>query len=155
MDYRLITIGIRATPKKVVYSVYDAAQNEVVTVDDIIVPLAFDAPDALKYVRSNLLDILREYKVVHAGVRVTEPTSQSLNVTRVQFEGVILEAFASSPLRAYYIGQISSIASRIGVPRDQLKLMIKNRNSPDIENWEAHSEEQREAILCAIGAKNA
>ena len=151
----MITIGIRVAPTFVVFAVFDTDTSEVQTIEEIMIPAAFDPPDALKYVRSNLLDILREFKVEKAGLRTTEPSAQSKNICRIQFEGVILEAFASSQLKAYYIGHISSISARIGIERDQFKPMIENRQTPNIGNWGAMTKEAREAVLCAKGAEHA
>jgi|GEM_PF-4340936 len=50
----MFTIGIRATPKKVIFAIYDTESQSIITVDEIKIPIAFTAPDALKYVRSNL-----------------------------------------------------------------------------------------------------
>ena len=97
-DYRVITIGIRAAPSAVTFAVYNTDAKEVVNVEQIIIPAAFTTPDRLKYLRSNLLDVLREFKVEQAGVRVTEPSAKMANVDRIQIEGVIQEAFASSDL---------------------------------------------------------
>lgn len=77
------TIGIRAAPTAVTFVVYDSSSNEIVNVEDIKIPLAFAAPDALKYVRNNLLDILREYSVERAGIRTTEPNAQSISIVFV------------------------------------------------------------------------
>ena len=57
------------------FAIYDSEQNAVINVEEIRIPAAFPTPAALKYVRSNLLDVLREYEVERAGVRVTEPVS--------------------------------------------------------------------------------
>jgi hypothetical protein len=95
------TIGIRAAPKAVTFVVYDSIANGILNVEDIKIPVAFSTPDALKYIRNNLLDILREYEITHAGVRVTEPNAQSTSIERIQIEGVIQEAFASSLLESY------------------------------------------------------
>ena len=151
----MITIGIRAAPKFVVFAIFDTDASEVRTVERIIVPAAFSPPDALKYIRSNLLDILREFKVEQAGIRATEPNAQRPSIARIQFEGVILEAFASSSLKAYYIGHVSSIAARIGMKRTDFKPTINNETDPGIENWANMAQEEREAILCAQGAENA
>ncbi len=107
------TIGIRAAPSVVTFAVIDTDDNSVVNVEKIKIPAAFETPDALKYVRSNLLDILREYDVERAGIRVTESSADGTSVERIQIEGVIQEAFASSDLKAYYVGQISSISARV------------------------------------------
>jgi len=111
----MYTIGIRAAPKAVTFAIYDSDDKKLINVENIKVPLAFTTPDALKYIRNNLLDILREYQVSRAGVRVTESNAQRLNIERIQIEGVIQEAFASSSLNYYYIGQISSISAKIGI----------------------------------------
>jgi hypothetical protein len=58
----MITIGIRAAPKVVTFAVYDSENRALVNVEEIRIPAAFSTPDALKYLRSNLLDVLREVK---------------------------------------------------------------------------------------------
>ncbi len=151
----MFAIGIRATPKKVIFAIYDTDAQSIITVDEIKVPAAFATPDALKYVRSNLLDILREYDVETAGVRTTEPNAQSTNITRIQIEGVILEAFASSALKSYYIGHVSSISARLKMDRKDFKPMIDGDKIPAVENWLDLKREQREAVLCAMGAEHA
>lgn len=148
----MITIGIRAAPKAVTFAVYDSCSSAVINVEKISIPAAFHTPDALKYLRSNLLDVLHEYKVEWAGIRATEPNSQTINIDRVQIEGVIQEAFASSALTGYYIGHISSISARLGVPRTDFKRLISGELDSGIENWASMSTEAREATLCAKGA---
>jgi hypothetical protein len=147
------TIGIRAAPKSVTFAIYDAEAQRLINVEDIKVPLAFATPDALKYIRNNLLDVLREYQVFRAGVRVTEPNAQRPNIERIQIEGVIQEAFASSPLQYYYVGQISSISAKIGIERSDFKKYINGQlNFEEVENWNSLSENQKEAVFCALGA---
>jgi hypothetical protein len=148
----MVTIGIRAAPTAVTFVIYDSDAQQVINVEEIKIPAAFSTPEGLKYLRSNLLDVLREYKVVNAGIRVTEPTAQSPSIERAQIEGVIQEAFASSELAAYYVGQISSISKRIGIPRERFKPLVAGEEEYDLENWGQMKKEQREAVLCAIGA---
>jgi len=149
------TIGIRAAPSAVTFAVIDTNDNSVVNVEKIKIPAAFATPDALKYIRSSLLDILREYDVEQAGVRVTESQADSPSVERSQIEGVIQEAFASSNLKAYYVGQIASISARAGFDRARFKPMVAGEDNPGVENWGKMTKEAREAILCAMGARNA
>lgn len=151
----MITIGIRAAPKAVTFAVYDCIRKTVLNVEAIKIPVAFNVPERLKYIRSNLLDVLREYDVEKAGVRETEPTSQRLNIERIQMEGVIQEAFASSALTAFYVGQISSISSKVGIPRADFKPYVDGEKEYPVENWVGLSKEEREAVLCAVGAENA
>lgn len=146
------TIGIRAAPKAVTFAIYDTDAETILNVEVIKIPAAFPVPSALKYVRSNLLDVLREYGVERAGVRVTEPNAQSQSIERIQIEGVIQEAFASSELQSYYVGQISSISKRLGINRVEFKPLVNGEADPGVENWDTMSKEAREAILCAIGA---
>ncbi|MBY5363578.1 hypothetical protein HFO97_27240 [Rhizobium leguminosarum] len=150
----MITIGIRAAPKVITFAIYDTDEEAILNVEEIKIPAAFDTPSALKYVRSNLLDVLREYEVERAGVRITEGTATP-NVERIQIEGVIQEAFASSELQSYYVGQIASMAKRLGIERERVKPLVNGEDDIGIENWKKMGKEEREAILCAIGAKNA
>lgn len=149
------TIGLRASPNAVTFAIYDTATDEFVNVDEIRVPAAFETPDALKYVRSHLLDVIREYDVERAGIRTTEPSAPNKNVRGVELEGVIQESFASSELESYYIGHVSTIMSRLGLPRTSLKPIVDGTMDPGIDDWQNMSKEQREAMLCAKGAKNA
>jgi hypothetical protein len=136
----VITIGIRAAPREVTFAIYDSVQSKLLNVEDMKVPAGFAMPDALKYVRSNLLDVLREYKIERAGIRVTEGAAQGVNIERVQIEGVIQEAFASSDLVGYYVGRIASIAARIGIDRRRFKPMVAGEEAYDIDGWCPSSE---------------
>lgn len=151
----MLTIGIRAAPTAVTFAVFDSDKRAIVNVEEIVVPAALDVPDRLKYVRSHLLDVLREYQIERAGLRVTEPVAQQVSIERVQIEGVIQEAFASSALQSYYTDTIATIAARIGEDRNSIKPMVKGTRDPGVEGWAGHSEIEREAILCAMGAANA
>lgn len=151
---QMITIGIRAQPAGLVFAVYDSGPKTIVNVEEIRIPAAFAVPEGLKYVRSNLLDVLREYMVEQAGVRVTEPSARSPSVERVQIEGVVQEAFASSTVRSFYVGHISSISRRLGMERTEFKAMVSGYKDPGVENWGQQGSLQREAILTAMGAAN-
>ncbi|GMN14859.1 hypothetical protein [Altererythrobacter sp. MTPC7] len=151
----MITIGIRAAPSAVTFAIYDDVKDEIINLDQITVPVALDTPDMLKYLRCHLLDILREYEVSFAGIRATEPSAQRANIGRIEIEGVIMESFASSDLEGYYIGHVSSIMSRLGVPRTDFKLFVDGKKDPQIDGWDQANANQREAILCAKGAVNA
>lgn len=146
-------LGVRASPTEVTYCVIDPATDSVITIGDIVVPKSMSTPESLKHIRLNLLDILREYEITRAGIRTFEPTTQAVPIDRVQIEGVIQEAFASSNLKTYYVGQISSISARIGIERKSFKPLADGDISPDgFEGWEDLSKSAREAVLCAMGA---
>lgn len=149
------TIGFRAKPNKIIFAIYDVEADEVVNIEDIIIPAAFDLPEALKYIRGTVLDILREYEISRAGVRTTEFKAQKFNLKRVQVEGVIQESFADSELSSFYVGQIANISHRVGIDRGDFKKFVSGDLEFGVENWPSLSPEQREAVLCAKGAANA
>lgn len=150
------TIGIRVNPSFVTYAVLDALDSNVVVVDRINVPKALSVPEGLKYIRSTLLDVLREYDVAKAGIRLAEHTLHGPLVERIQIEGVVQEALASSMVKAYFAGQIATISAKAGIARTDFKEIVSgDKYFPDVENWGSHTAEEREAILTAIGARNA
>lgn len=149
------TIGIRAEPNSLTFAIYDAEPRTVMNVEEIRIPRAFTVPEALKYVRSNLLDVIREYEVTHAGVRVTEPSAQRISIERVQIEGVVQEAFASSSVLSYYAGHVATITSRLGFDRTSFKPMVAGEQNPGVDCWDRLTKHGREAVLCAMGAANA
>jgi hypothetical protein len=152
----MITMGLRAAPKAVTFAIFDTDASAIVNVEDIVVPVAFQWPEALKYVRSSILDVLREYAVQNAGVRTSEPIAKSPSIERIQIEGVIQEAFASSALARYFAGPIAVGSSMLGVDSATFKPMTKDgRNDMDVDGWANMSEARREAVLYALGAANA
>lgn len=150
------TIGIRVSPTAIVFAVFDSTNNIVKNVESLNVPSALDVPETLKYIRNQILDIIREYEVVKAGIRVTEASSQNLSIRRIEIEGVIQETFASSFLEKFFTGQISTIAAKLGIPRADFKRYVDGEIPyPNIENWTTFNKEKKEAVLTAIGACNA
>ena len=150
------TIGIRVEPTAITFVIYDHDENTIINVEKFKIPKALTRPERLKYVRVNLLDILREYEVHLAGIRITESNAQTPNIDRIQIGGVILEAFASSPLKGYFCGQISSISKRLGIERTDFKKYIEDDlDFAAIENWSDLTKVEKEACFAAIGAANA
>lgn len=148
------TIGFRASPKDVSFAVYDVNESSVVNIEILRIPTAFSGPEALKFVRFNILDVLREYEIVFAGIRTTEPSAQSIDLRRVQIEGVIQEAFASSSLKGFYAGPIAVIARRLGIERNRFLPIADGENQFEIEGWDTLNRNAREALMAAIGAAN-
>jgi hypothetical protein len=152
----LRTIGIRAKPAAFTFAVFDTSEGRIVNVETISIPQALYRPDALRYVRTTVLDLLREYGTTQGCIRETEPAAQAPSTARLQIEAVVQESFASSNLTKYFVGQISSISARVGIPRTDFKPLVSGEKVFDrVENWDEFSAEEREAILSAIGAANA
>lgn len=121
------TIGIRVAPSAVTYAIYDDDGAEIVSVDKIVVPKSLSTPEALKYIRYTVLDIIREYGVEKAGIRLAEGNAKSVNIERIQIESVIQEALASSPVESFYCGRIASISARLNIPREDFKKYLRIR----------------------------
>lgn len=149
------TLGLRVSPKEITFCVFNLSENEIENLEEIRVPNALETPEKLKYIRATLLDILREYDIQKAGIKLTEPNAQRISIERVQIEGVIQETFASSMLQAYYQGPLATIASKLGINKTVLKKIINEAAECDfVEDWNDYKEKEREAILVAMGAKN-
>lgn len=150
------TMGIRARPNAITIAVYDASAEKILNVEEIRIPNALSVPEALKYVRNNVLDVLREYEIKKAAIRIIESNAQTVPVRRVEIEGVVQEAFASSGLSSYVCGQISSLSARMGIARKDFKRYAEGELSMDcVDSWADLTKEQREAVMAAIGATNA
>lgn len=150
------TIGLRASPAEVTYAIFDKENQRIENVGEIIVPKSMSTPQSLKYIRNTVLDVIREYGVSLAGIRTIEPMAQSLSIERIQIEGVIQEALASSSVEKYYSGPIATIAAKNNMPRDDFKKYVgKDGDYPHVEDWKSHSDKEKEAILTALGAVNA
>ena len=107
-----LSLGVRVEPTKIHYSVFDINSNEFVIVESLLVPQALNLPEALKYIRNNILDLIEEYNISLAAIRVTENNVKSLNVMRLYLEGVLLETFASNKkieYRSYILSQLAKV----------------------------------------------
>lgn len=150
-------LGIRVEPKKTTFVVIENTKNRniVLNVETIKVPSALDFPEQLKYIRNCVLDILREYNIERAGIRVAESNSKNLDVTRLHIEGVIQEAFSSSNVKSYFVGRKTSMSSRLKIRIKDLESLFNGESSfSDIDNWNIlGNKNAREAALVAVGAE--
>ncbi|MCE2027338.1 hypothetical protein [Sessilibacter corallicola] len=148
-------LGIRVEPKKTTFVVIECEGDRFTIINNevIKVPAALDFPEKLKYIRNCVLDILREYGISIAGIRVAEANSQNLDVTRLHIEGVIQEAFSSSDVESYFTGRKVSIASRLKMKTEELDEVFRGKsNFSVIVNWDLlTTQNSREAALVAMG----
>ncbi|QLZ70559.1 hypothetical protein FOLKNPGA_03373 [Legionella sp. PC1000] len=148
-------LGLRCSTKEIIFAVYDNEQNEVITIEPIKLSNAFSLPQQLHEVRVELITIIKKNIITHAGIRTAEPIAK-INLNRVYFEGVILESFAECNITKYYKGPIATISSKIGIPKKNFKLYTKGLlNYEKVNNWDSLKENEKEALLTAIGAINA
>lgn len=153
-------IGIRVSNTYVCFSVVKNISDrvfEVINIEYLKIPNALDFPQQLKYLRNVILDILREYSITKAGIKVVEGNADNKATKRMQIEGVIQEAFASSLIQDYFIGRSSSITSRIQPllsSKKNFKSFIKTNSTCEfISNWEKCSnDDKKESTLVGVAA---
>lgn len=148
------SLGIRAEPKKATFVIYDDETKHILNVESLIIPQILNKPEQLKFARHNILDILREYQVDAAGIRVAEGNAQNQDADRLYLEAVFMESFASSSIKNYFVGRKTSISARLGITSAQFNSIVKcEAELEGVEGWPAgRAQSVREAILVAIGA---
>lgn len=149
-------LGIRVEPNKVTFAVlnYNNEEADIINIEAIKIPVSLDFPAKLKYVRNTVLDIIREYEINKAGIRIAESNSKNIDVNRLHIEGVIQEAFSSSCIESYFTGRIQSISKKIGISVAEYKeLLTANSHFPKINCWAyCTNKESKEAALVGYGA---
>lgn len=151
------SIGIRVNPNQVSYCILTGTPDEfeIKQIDKIVNPKSLEIPEQLKFIRSTIYDIINENQVKFACIRTTESNAQQISVPRIYMEGVIQELFASSTITKYFVGQISSISSKLGIERAEFKPFANAENIfLGIENWKQLSLEEREAFMASLSALN-
>lgn len=145
-------LGIRVSPKAVYFSILDSNKKEFRNVEKIVVPQALIIPEQLKYIRNNILDLLQEYHIGKAGIKITEGNAQSISIQRLYIEGVIQETFASSQIENYKTLMLSGIASRLETNATELKKYIEKKpNNAGIEmEVSEFIREEIESMLVAV-----
>ncbi len=149
-------IGFRVAPAAVTYAVVEGTADEatVLVADDIPVPSALWPPNQLHFVRTVLLDIMAEYQVDRAGLRLAEGLATP-TPARLYLEGVLQELLASSAVTWYFTGNKARIAKLLGFGGDQPRLtaLIDGASAPSWDaGWARYTLERREAILTAWAA---
>jgi len=149
-------IGLRVySNKKIFYAIIEETDDNYnfLTVDIINVPLAMEEPERLNYIRNTLIDIIAEYEIDNALVRVKESLYNvgKRDIERFYIEGVLLESLAGSSVSKYKLGQIATITMLLGIERKNFKKFADNEldfeDIPDDMDWSSISKEERESIL--------
>jgi len=146
-----IAIGIRVEPKCIHYAIYDSDNQEIINVEDIKFPESLDFPQALKFIRHTIIDIINEYKVTTAGIRLSEGSARNLSIDRISIEAIIQESFSSSTVSAYKTFRLASLAARFNINQTILKEYIATGYKAGFIDLTDYNKNQREAILSAVG----
>ena len=154
-------IGIRVlSNKKIYYSIIEQKGDtyNYISTSHLVVPLAMNKPEKLNYIRNAIVDIIQEYNITCALVRVRERLTNinNLAVERFYIEGVLLESIAGSSVSKYALGQISSITKHLAIERSDFKKYADNElqfeNLPEGLDWNDLTIEERESILSCHAA---
>lgn len=152
------SIGIRATPKEVYFCIIEQKEdfNEIINIDKLILPLSLSTPNRLNFIRKTIIDIINQYNIDNAGIKVTEGNAQSLSIERISIEAIIQELFSSCTVKNYFGGNISMISRLLGIPNNgTLKKIINGEDIPvDLQFLNGFSVNQRESALAALAALN-
>ncbi len=145
-------LGIRVTPKKIYFSIFDKHNNAFKNIEVIVVPQSLVMPEKLKYIRNNIFDLLREYHIQQAGIKITEGNAKAMNIERLYIEGVIQETFASSKIESYKTLMLTGMASKLQTNAKELKKFIeKQDNQTGIQmNVTDYVKEEIESMLVAV-----
>jgi hypothetical protein len=160
----MITIGLRVySNSKIFYCLLEQDNNGSLNYLDIShlnIPLSLQWPEALNFARNTILDILIQYKVDKAIIRICEfgTTMNEAMIERSYIEGVLQETIASSSVKKYLAGKIASFASLLRIERDAFKKFANAElvypNIPPGLDWNSLKLEERETILTASAALN-
>ena len=148
------------SPSKVTFAIVQGTPSQGFTLlnaSAVFIPPALETPRKLQFIRTTLLDVMDEYAVTRAGLRLAEGTAQQRNPFRLNLEGVVQELLASSNVERFVSGPIATIASLLGQrDRKVIKALITGEASPAYAmDWASLSVDEREAVLMAVSAASA
>jgi Holliday junction resolvasome RuvABC endonuclease subunit len=152
----MIGIGLRVySNSNIFYTIIEETETEFnyISISNLKIPLALNEPERLNYVRNTLLDIISEYKIDTALIRVKESVSNvtGLSIQRFYVEGVILETLAAANISKYKLGKIATITSLLSIETSKFKEYANNEITfellPSDLDWSKLTLEERESIL--------
>jgi hypothetical protein len=146
------SIGFRASTDTVYYGIMD--EEGTFNVGRLTRPKSMQEPAALRYLRTNIRDIISEFEVEAAGIRMIEPQARGSHPERRHIEGVILELLANSSVQSYFEGPIATIAKWLDKDREEIKPLRDGETLfLEYSDWDTdYRDEEREAILTAAAA---
>lgn len=151
------SIGIRISPNKNSPRVYYAVINdqedgfEIVRCSFLNIPLSLEIPEQLAFIRTNLLSIILQYNITHAGLRISETMAQTPSVYRMNIEGVVQELFANSTIETYSVMRIAQM-SKLLDDGDIKKYLETEEIFAEIEEWKSFKLEERECLIVACAS---
>lgn len=150
----MITIGLRVSPKNIYFCIAERDLDEVniIIIDKIVVPMALNIPDKLSYLRILVYTIVNQYEVDNAVIRRIEDNSKTVDLTRVNIEGVLQELISNCRIQKYETCKLAQLGRILEQEVKEIKSCIDGNDIFGIENWNTYKKEERESILCALAA---
>lgn len=153
-------IGLRVSPTEITFAVATQEEDtlQIRAVDAVTVPRALTFPDQLRFVRTTLLDVIEEFDVNRAGLKLVEHTAHGRHEFRMNLEGVVQELLASSPVDRYFAGRIDRLTFLLGEgSRPRVRQYIRGEEPFDrVPAWDQYRRvEVRESVLAAVAALSA
>lgn len=150
-------LGIRVYGINCCFAIYDSEKKEIIT-EEIFAPLILEMPERLKYLRFSIIDILKQYNIEYAGIKIIEYGSfKQETMNRLYIEGVIQETFATSNLKEYYLHRKNFLNSCIDSKEIKIDNLIKDSNEFNLfvnkyvqNTFKITKKELREVSLIAI-----
>lgn len=149
------TIGFRVTPKMIFFSVAEFLEDESVNIcitDKMVVPVALDYPDRLSYLRITIFTIINQYEIDNAVIKRIEDNSKTVDLFRVNIEGVVQELISNCRIQKYKSCKQSQLGSLLAKNVTDIKKCIEGEDFFTIPNWDQYKKEEREAVLSALAA---
>lgn len=130
-------IGFRATPKEIFYAVVqttDSGTYEVIASEKVKHPEAMDEPRKLAQLRTTIFDLIKEHEAKVGGIKLIEGNAREKDSFRLNCEGVIQEAFASSSLQKYFFGAIPALTGAFQFEDKKAIKELLDGTSPNISH---------------------
>jgi len=124
------------------------------------IPLSLDIPERLQYIRNTLQDIIDQYEINNAFIRINEGmySVKSHDIERYNIEGVILECVAGCDIVKYKYGKIVTMERLLGLEKGDFKDLAYGKEIYEVPSeldWaNGLSKEERESILACNAALN-
>ena len=161
----MYAIGFRVSPTKIFYSIIQKTNTntntntEFISIASLNIPISIDLPCKLNFIRNTISTILIQYEISVAGIKLIEGNARSsVNnnlIFRFNVEGVIMELFANSAVKAYFLGVTSNIASVLKVEKCKPPEMldkIMNLTGVKTDDNKTLSSENKESMIVALAA---
>jgi len=143
------TLGLRAEPKSFFWAVSEGSQEKPILVDSghVEAPSTYSYPEAARYLRTKLLQLIDKEDLSKAGLRTPEMIAGRTESfrERLRTEGVLLEGCAQTGLKVTQ-GPLGTLSKLLGTKAKPL-LESGEYRGIDLEKMPTS---KREAILMSV-----